>query len=105
MSVPFWSISENSAARQCVVAVCNGPWLECEHRARLGVDRDALIGLLAHWDCRLNTYDGVRVVHQCINEVLYGISFGPREWEAWIGHDRSTLEQAMAKAEEVMDVL
>lgn len=74
---------------RCLVAICEGPFLdEEEFGTRMGLDRPALALLIRDWpavDDSDDRSDAALLINNSMNEIVNGLDLTPSDWTRWFG--------------------
>src|SRR5207244_1060743 len=81
------SEQEQGVVLQCLSAILNGPFIDdWEFQTRLGIDRTAVLEVLAAWPNLDDADPGSATslaINNCMNEALHGVEITPDEWSRW----------------------
>jgi hypothetical protein len=97
MFVQQLSTKDQLLIRECLLAICNGPFLEdFEFHSRIAVERDVLKKIISYWpniDDSDDASDVALGINNSLNELCYGVSISAEDWNRWITAPRTEIER------------
>ncbi len=88
MAIQQLSLADQEIIRRCLVAICDGPFLEdAEFHPRIGVAKESLKNITHTWpavDDSDDESDAALAINNALNELCYGLPISPEDWTLWI---------------------